>query len=132
VPHSVIAVNAIVALHSRLEGGPCMVFNSDLRVKVEATGLITYPDVTIVCGEQRLIGEPEYALANPTVLVEVLSDSTEAYDRGTKFEHYGQIASLREYLLVSQRKPRIEQYIRQEHGQWLLREAAGLNASLEL
>src|SRR5437667_3657255 len=71
-------------------------------------------------------------VVNPTVLVELLSDSTEAYDRGKKFEHYRHIPSLREYLLVSQKEPRIEQFIRQENNQWLLREAAGLEATLAL
>jgi len=71
-------------------------------------------------------------VVNPALLVEVLSDSTEAYDRGKKFEHYRQIPTLQEYLLVSQKEPRIEQFIRQPDGRWLLSEAAGLDASLEL
>ena len=108
---------------------PC---NTDLRVKVEATGLFTYPDFSVVRAEPRLLDDEMDTLLNPTLLVEVLSDSTEAYDRGKKFEHYRQIPSLQEYLLVSQKEPRIEQFIRQESGFWLLREAAGLEATLEL
>jgi len=86
----------------------------------------------VVCGAQRFVGDQQDALANPTVLVEVLSDSTEAYDRGKKFEQYRQIESLRAYLLVSQNEPRIEQFVRGESGQWELREAAGLDGALEL
>ena len=80
----------------------------------------------------RRTGEQDDALIQPTVLVEVLSDSTEAYDRGKKFEHYRQIVSLQEYLLVSQKEPRIEQFIREADGRWLLNERAGLDASLDL
>jgi len=131
-PHSLIATNAIGEIHALLKGRPCVVFNSDMRVKIEATGLITYPDVTVVCGPQQFAGEKEGALINPTVLVEVLSDSTEAYDRGRKFEHYRQIPSMQEYLLISQTEPHLEQFIRREAGQWLLREAVGLDATIDL
>ena len=109
-----------------------MVFDSDLRVKIEATGLSTYPDVTVVCGPRRFAQEDLEALVNPTVIVEVLSDSTEAYDRGKKFENYRQVPSLREYLLVSQKEPRLEQFVRQQNGQWLLHEVAGLENTLLL
>jgi Uma2 family endonuclease len=89
-----------------------------MRVKIEADGLLTYPDVSVVYGEQRFLDEEQDTLLNPTVNPEVLSDSTEAYDRGKKFEHYRQIPSCREYPLVSQREPRIEQFIRQPNGEW--------------
>src|SRR5437879_13361314 len=93
---------------------------------------MTYPDVSVVCGEQRFLDEEQDVLLNPIMLVEVLSDSTEAYDRGKKFEHYRQIPSLQEYLLASQKEPRIEQFIQQADGRWLLNEAAGLDAPLDL
>ena len=99
---------------------------------MEATGLLTYPDVSVVCGQQRFLDDQEDTLLNPIVIVEVLSDSTEAYDRGKKFAHYRQIPSLREYLLVSQKEPRIEQFIRQPSGEWTLKEAAGLSAEIKL
>ncbi len=99
---------------------------------MEATGLVTYPDVSVACGEQRFLDEEQDTLLNPTVLIEVLSDSTEAYDRGKKFEHYRQIPTCREYLLVSQHEPRIEQFIRQPNGEWALKEAAGLSAEIKL
>jgi len=130
--HSLINANLIRELGNRLKGRACVPFNSDLRIKVEATALITYPDLSVICGPLRFADEAEDTVVNPTILVEVLSDSTEAYDRGRKFENYRQIPSLREYLLVSQKEPRIEQFIRQDNGQWLWREAAGAQATLML
>ena len=130
--HSLIATNAASEFRTRLKGRTCVAFNADLRLKVEATGLLTYPDLSVICGGLQFADGQEDTVVNPTVLVEVLSDSTEAYDRGKKFEQYRQIPSLREYLLVSQKEPRIEQFIRQEGGQWLWREAAGLPARLAL
>ena len=130
--HSQIATNLAADFRNHLKGRRCVAYNSDLRLKVEATGLLTYPDLSVVCGPLRFAAGTDDTVVNPTVLVEVLSDSTEAYDRGKKFENYRQIPSLREYLLVSQKEPRIEQFVRQETEQWLLREAAGLEATLAL
>jgi Uma2 family endonuclease len=130
--HSLIATNLARESGNKLKGRPCVPYNADLRVKVEATGLLTYPDLSVVCGPQRFLDAEVDTLLNPTLIAEVLSDSTEAYDRGKKFEHYRQMPSLKEYLLVSQKDPRIEQFIRQEGGQWLWREATCLNATLEL
>jgi Uma2 family endonuclease len=128
--HSLIAANLVRELGNSLKGRPCVVFNSDLRVKVEATGLYTYPDASVVCGAQRFIGED--TLLNPTLVAEVLSESTEAYDRGRKFGQYRQIPSLGEYLLISQTEARIEQFVRQQNGLWQLRDAVGLGSILEL
>ncbi len=86
----------------------------------------------MICGPAQFVPGTDDTVVNPTLLVEVLSDSTEAYDRGKKFEHYRQIETLREYLLVSQKEPRIEQFTRQTDGRWLLNEAAGVKATLEL
>lgn len=130
--HSLIASNLLGELRNSLKNTECVTYNSDLRIKVEPTGLLTYPDVSIVCGEQRFLDETEDTLLNPSVLIEVLSDSKEGYDRGKKFEHYRQIPSLREYLLVSQKEARIEQFIRQPNGEWILKEAAGLDAEITL
>ncbi len=130
--HSRIATNLVREFSVRLKGRSCEPFNSDLRVKVEATGLLTYPDLSVVCRPQRFMDAEEDTLVNPVLIAEVLSDSTEAYDRGKKFEQYRQIPSLREYLLVSQNHPCIEQFIRRDDGQWLLREAVGLKSKLVL
>jgi Uma2 family endonuclease len=119
--HSRIAVNLSGIIRAQLAGKRCAVFNSDLKIRVLATGLGTYPDVSVICG--RAEPDPEsrgLAVTNPTVLVEVLSDSTEAYDRGEKFAHYRRIPSLREYVLVSQSSPFIEVFRKNEAGQWVL------------
>jgi len=130
--HSQIAANLIQVIGRRLSKGKCVVYTSDLRLKVEATRLLTYPDLSVVCGPLQFAAGTDDTVVNPTVIVEVLSDATEAYDRGKKFENYRQMPSLREYLLVSQKEPRIEQFVRQENEQWLLREEAGLEATLAL
>ena len=130
--HSQIATNLAAEFRNQLKGKRCVPYNSDLRLKVEATGLITYPDLSVACGPLQFAAGTDDTVVNPTVIVEVLSDSTEAYDRGRKFENYRQMPSLREYLLVSQKQPRIEQFVRLESGHWLLQEAVGLGAALSL
>jgi Uma2 family endonuclease len=130
--HSLIATNLGAELRNQLKNTNCVVYNADLRVKVEATGLLTYPDLSIVCGEQRFIDQEDDTLLNPGVIIEVLSDSSEAYDPGKKFEHYRQIPACREYLLVSQKEPRVEQFARQANGEWLLKEAVGLSAEIKM
>lgn len=120
--HAGIAVNVTSELRAALRGRACRVFNSDLRVRVLATGLGTYPDASVICGAFE--GDPEdpNTATNPVVIVEVLSDGTEAYDRGEKFEHYRRIPSLRDYVLVSQHQPLVEHYTRNDDGTWTLRE----------
>jgi Uma2 family endonuclease len=130
--HSLIATNLLRELSAGLKATDCVAYNTDLRLKVEATGLFTYPDVSVACGSQRFLDEHEDTLLNPTLIVEVLSDSTEAYDRGKKFEHYRQIPSCREYLLVSQTEPRVEQFTRQRRGDWTWKEAVGRHANIRL
>lgn len=130
--HSLVATNLAAEFRRQLKGRGCFVFNSDLRVKVESSGLWTYPDLTIVCGRLRLAEEDPESVVNPTVLAEVLSDSTESYDRGAKFRNYVQIPTLQEYVLVSQSEPRIEQFVRQAGGPWLWSEATGLGATSEV
>ena len=118
--HNLLSMNLGRLLGDLVQARPCVVLSSDQRVHVPATGLFAYPDVTIVCGRPELHPEDDHTLTNPTVLVEVLSDSTEAYDRGAKFAHYQSIATLQEYVLVSTRDRRVEHYRRQGSGQWLL------------
>lgn len=130
--HSLIATNLAREFGTRLKGGPCVAYNADLRIKVEPTGLYTYPDLSVICGALEFASGTDDTIVNPVLLVEVLSESTEAYDRGTKFEHYRRIGSLREYLLVSQKQPRVEQFMRQADGRWLLNEAAGLESTMEI
>lgn len=130
--HSLIAANFVGEARQSLKGKPCKVFNSDLRVKVNPSGLYTYPDALIVCGELEFDDEQKDTVTNPNVLVEVLSDSTEKYDRGTKSSLYRQIASLRELILISQNEPQVERFIRQDSGGWLLLEQRELSGSVEL
>ncbi|WP_437667551.1 Uma2 family endonuclease [Sorangium sp. So ce1182] len=130
--HARLCMSVGAELRAQLRGRPCAVYSADLRVRVQATGLSTYPDVSVVCGKLERDLEDKDAALNPSVLVEVLSDSSEAYDRGQKFAHYRHIPSLREYVLVSQHEPRIEVFHRNEDDSWTLREArAGQGAHLE-
>jgi Uma2 family endonuclease len=130
--HNLIAANLIAALRASARGGPCRVLTGDQRIHVESTGLYTYPDVTVVCGGMQFHPKHPDTLLNPKIIVEVLSDSTEAYDRGAKFAHYRSVPSLEEYVLVSQIERRIEHYRRVDGGQWLLTEIKGHEGALPL
>ena len=132
--HSLITANVIRELGNRLKGSPCRVYDSNLRIRIPRTTLYTYPDASVVCRPEEFdpLDPKGETILNPTVLVEVLSPSTEAYDRGTKFENYQQIDALREYALVSQLAPRVETYLRQPDGTWLYSAATGLEASAGL
>src|SRR5437660_351474 len=120
--HNLVAGNVLASLHLQLRKRPCEIYPSDMRVKVSPTGLYTYPDVIVVCGEPIFDDQQRDTLLNPTALVEVLSKSTASYDRGEKFEHYRKIESLAEYLVIAQDKYHVEQYAKQPGGQWLLSE----------
>lgn len=131
--HSLIAVNLARELSGALRERPCRVFGSDLRVVVEATGLYTYPDLSIVCGKPDFgPDDPKDTLRNPTLLIEVLSPSTENYDRSKKFEHYRAIPSLREYVVVAQDRAFVERLLRRDDGVWEFTEFRGLDASITL
>ncbi|HYU32809.1 MAG TPA: Uma2 family endonuclease [Thermoanaerobaculia bacterium] len=131
--HSLVTTNLTRELSQRLLDRPCEVHSSDLRVYIPATGLYTYPDLAVVCGEPQFEDDQELdTLLNPTLIVEVLSPTTEAYDRGKKFEHYDSIGSLAEYVLVSQTTPRVEQLVRQEGGHWLFTGTSGLDGKVIL
>ena len=130
--HSLIAANFVGEARNSLKGRPCAVFNSDLRVQVQSTGLYTYPDATIVCGELLFDDDHRDTLLNPTLIVEVLSDSTEKYDRGKKSNHYRQIASLKELILIAQDRSHVERFTRQANGDWLFHEQKELTADFEL
>jgi Uma2 family endonuclease len=114
--HARLAARLIGQLERALEGKPCATFTSDVRVRVEATGRSTYPDVTVVCGKVEASTVDEDAITNPTVLVEVLSPSTEKDDRTDKWAHYRRLPSLREFVLVASEEHRVEVYRREERG----------------
>jgi Uma2 family endonuclease len=122
--HGRLAMRVAALLSNALVGRPCEVFSSDVRVRVLDTGLATYPDLTVVGGHLDIDPENRNTITNPVVIVEVLSDSTEDYDRRDKFRHYRRIPSLRDYLLVDQHEGRIEHYQRNGDDTWTLREVA--------
>jgi Uma2 family endonuclease len=128
--HVSAAVNMLGELHNRLKGSPCKVVSSDQRVKVSATGLYTYPDAAIVCGKGEYDPSDPNTLLNPVAIIEVLSPTTENYDRGAKFRQYQQIPSFKEYVLVSQDEPVVERFVRQPDDTWLLTVLTGLAGEL--
>jgi Uma2 family endonuclease len=130
--HNAIVLNVASGLLGLLRGKGCRPLASDQRVHVPATGLYTYPDVIVVCGSLELHPRDSMTVVNPRVIVEVLSATTEAYDRGAKFAHYRSIVSLQTYVMLSPDEPRVERYERGDAGLWVLHEAVGLEASLEL
>jgi Uma2 family endonuclease len=129
--HIIITGNLHADIHSQLKGRPCEAYMSEMRVRVNQTGLFTYPDVVAVCGEPRFLDDKGDTLLNPTLIVEVLSASTESYDRGNKFMRYRRLESLREYILVSQDKVLVERFTRQGD-EWLLTEFRSLDDTLRL
>lgn len=130
--HVTIFMNTSHLLVGQLKGRSCRTFGADMRVKVSPTGLYTYPDLIVVCGRPRFEDQQLDTLLNPTVIVEILSKSTEAYDRGEKFAQYRTLDMLTDYLLISQDKPRVERFTRQADGGWLLTESAGLDAVMPI
>ena len=128
LPHVVITANLSRDLGNALEERPCVVASSVLRVRTAPSGLYAYPDVVVFCGEPRFADDRTDTLLNPVLLIEVLSRSTEAYDRGFKAAQYRTIEMLREYALVSQTEPRVEVFRRQSSGDWLLSESVGLGS----
>jgi Uma2 family endonuclease len=129
--HNLITVNIARELSVQLKRRPCEAYMNDMRVKAAEARSYHYPDIVVVCGTPQFEDAQVDTLLNPTVLIEVLSPSTEAYDRGGKFAHYRKIPTLREYLLVSQDQPSIERYMRQGDV-WILSEAQGLDVSMPL
>ncbi|HEX9995979.1 MAG TPA: Uma2 family endonuclease [Abditibacterium sp.] len=121
--HAKIIFNLSVAIGSRLRGNPCSGSSSDQLVKIERSGLRTYPDILVSCPPQRFDADEPNALLNPSLIVEVLSPSTQNYDRAEKWEHYRQILELRDYILVSSDRVRVEHLRRDEQNQWILQTA---------
>lgn len=131
--HNLVVANVIRELGNQLADRPCQVYSSDQRVKVPDTGLYCYPDVTVVCGDPEFDEADPNTLTNPTLLVEVLSDSTEAFDRGDKFAHYRRLDSLREYVLVATDHRRVERFTRQGgEDTWLFAECRDDESALAL
>jgi Uma2 family endonuclease len=132
ISHGRIVMNLGSELRVALRNSPCEVLGPDSRVRVSSTGLYTYPDLLVACEPLEFDDDQRDTLLNPRVIVEVLSRSTEAYDRGTKFAHYRSLPSLREYVLVSQDQPLVERYTRRPEESWELREFRGLETQFDL
>jgi Uma2 family endonuclease len=130
--HNLIVGNVFASLHAQMRGKPCKVYSSDMRVKISETGLYTYPDVVALCSEAKFDDEQQDTLLNPQAIIEVLSKSTEGYDRGEKFAHYRRIESLLEYVLISQDKTCVEYYMRQPDNHWLMSELSQPQMQLDL
>jgi Uma2 family endonuclease len=130
--HNLIVANAIGELIRQFKSRPCRVYPSDMRVCVSKVGLYTYPDVVAVCGDREFLDGQLDTLVNPNLIIEVLSPSTEAYDRGRKFESYRSIESLRQYLVVSSDRVHADLFTRASDGQWSLSEASQLQDTLDI
>ncbi len=130
--HNLIVGNLLRSLGNRLEARNCNVYPSDIRVKIERINKYTYPDVSVTCGKEVHEDDREDVLLNPILIVEILSPSTEAYDRGDKFQHYQFIKSLQEYVLIAQDACRVEQYIRQHDWEWTYRVYSSLEDAVKL
>lgn len=121
VNHNLIKDNLIARIGAQLSGSNCRTLSSDQRLKVDRSGLYTYPDIMIVCGKPERAALDSETITNPQVVIEVLSDNTESYDRFEKFEHYKRLPTVREYVLVAQNRVGIERYARTAEGEWVIR-----------
>lgn len=130
--HNLLSANLVRVIGNELLERPCNVYSSDMRVKSEGAKTYCYPDVVAACQQERFEDAQEDTLLNPLLLIEILSDSTEAYDRGDKFFHYRQIESFVEYILVSQKSCHVERYVRQADNTWLYSEYKSLDENIEL
>lgn len=124
--------NLITQIGSQLRGRPLLVLANEMKVRTADSRKFFYPDVSVVCNKPQFHDERTDIILNPLLIIEVLSKSTEAFDRGAKFQAYQSLASLREYLLVAQDKPAVEQYVRRPDGSWTYRAVIGLESSLPL
>ncbi|WP_129626324.1 Uma2 family endonuclease [Candidatus Oscillochloris fontis] len=130
--HNIITANIVASLHFQVRQRNCTVFPSDMRLKIETTRTYTYPDIMVVCGDIQYAHEAQDTLENPTVIIEVLSPSTEIYDRGKKAQIYRTIPSLQEYLLVAQDGQHVEHFVRYAEHQWLFTECADAQTPIML
>lgn len=130
--HSAITVNVTVALGSQLIDEPCQAYSSDMKVGTSHSSIFAYPDLSVVCGEPSFHDEQRDVLNNPKVIIEVLSPSTEAFDRGKKFARYQLLESLTDYILIAQDEPRVDHYEKQADDEWLLHIAHGLDAKIHI
>jgi Uma2 family endonuclease len=130
--HNLIVVNTVASLHAQMKGRPCRVYANDLKVRVQQADAGLYPDIVALCGDRDFYGDRRDVIQNPDLIVEVLSDSTEAYTRGDKFAIYRQLASIKEFLLISQHQVRAELFTRQPDDRWLFSDYSALGDTVPL
>lgn len=131
IEHNKVIVNTLLSLGGQLKGKPCQPFVTDLRVSVQSNTLYTYPDITVICGEIEKTSDTFDTVTNPTVIIEVLSDSTKDYDRGSKFTLYREIPHLKEYLLIdATSKVSVEHFSKNIDGLWVLKEYKDMDSSV--
>ena len=131
--HNTIAMNTASDLHQQLKKRACKVYQSDMRLFIPKTGLYIYPDITVVCGKPEFLPDETLdTLTNPILIVEILSSSTEGYDKGAKFDNYRSLESLREYMLISQDVKKIIRYTKQADGSWVLMDFIGDKTEITL
>ena len=130
--HNIILTNVVRVLGNTLLDRPCNIYSSDMKVKIEKLMKYSYPDIIISCEEEQFEDANEDILLTPWVILEILSDSTEAYDRGVKFAHYQWIPSLKEYVLISQHFCRVERFFRQNDNTWIYSEFHDLNNTISI
>lgn len=132
--HSLIVMNVGGELRNHLKGKPCRVYDSNLRIRIPRTAILAYPDLSIICGPRAIDPDDKLgqSVTNPRVIIEVLSPTTEAFDRGEKFSHYRNLDSLEEYILISQSTYSVESFLRQPEGHWLMTPISGLDAILHI
>jgi Uma2 family endonuclease len=130
--HARIIRNVMFELTQKLRGGKCEAVSSEVRLRVSPKGLYTYPDVMVVCGGPQFVDKVLDTVTNPIVIVEILSPTTEAYDRGPKFESYRTLESLRDYIMIAQDRVHVEHYMRQADGTWILQETSDREQTIEI
>ena len=131
LPHGMLAIRWGAEISAKLRGRNCSVYSSDVKIRTHRTGSYVYPDISVVCGKPQTHRNADDILTNPTVVIEVLSPSTERFDRGKKFGLYREIPSLQDYLLVHADAVLVEHYSRQPES-WLFRESSGVESSVHL
>lgn len=132
MPHNKIVSNLHYHLRTKLEGQPCQPYSSDVRIYIEKNTLFTYPDITIICGDEETLDKDEISVVNPVVLFEVLSPSTAGYDKGEKFELYKEIPTLKGYILVDSRSVKVQVFALNTNGNWESTEYQDINDVLEI
>lgn len=130
--HNLITGNVVTELNVQLRDTPCKVYPSDMKVREPGSRKFHYPDVSVVCVETQFADQHRDVILNPVLIVEVLSDTTAAYDRGKKFQSYQQINALQEYVLIAQDEPVVEQFVRQADGSWRYTKVESLDENVSL